>query len=122
MDTNMATKTLSASLDPETYQAAQRAAGEERRSQSYVVSEALRLYTALPLEIRQLLSRVEQQEAGDGEGKGVAENISRAIRRAILTSALDGLAARIPPLDANESEIDGLADEAVKWTRKRPSD
>ena len=62
----MATKTLSASLDPDIYRAAQRAAGEERRPQSYVVAEALKLYTALPLEIRQLLSRGEHQE-GENE-------------------------------------------------------
>ncbi len=109
----MATKTLSASLDPETYRAAQKAAGEERRSQSYVVAEALKLYTALPLEIRQLLSRVEH-------GEGVADSINAAIRRAILTSALDRLASRIPPIDAAESEIETLADDAVRWARRQP--
>jgi len=113
----MATKTLSASLDPETYEAAQRAAGEERRSQSFVVSEALKLYTALPLDIRQLLARVGHDE----QAEDVEKKITAAIRRAILTSALDGLAARQSPLDSTESEIEALSDEAVKWARKQPS-
>ena len=112
----MATKTLSASLDPDVYRAAQRAAGEERRPQSYVVAEALKLYTALPLEIRQLLSRGVQQE---GE-QDFAESVSNAIRSAVLTSALSSLAARLPPLDASESDNETLADEAVRWARKQP--
>ena len=112
----MATKTLSASLDPDIYRAAQRAAGEERRPQSYVVAEALKLYTALPLEIRQLLSRGEHPE---GEND-FAENVSNAIRSAVLNSALDGIAARLPPLDASEADIETLAAEAVRWARKQP--
>ncbi len=111
----MATKTLSASLDPAIYRAAQRAAKEERRPQSYVVAEALKLYTALPLEIRQMLLRLEQ----DVGGKGLTGTVGAAIRNAILTAAFDAVATKLPPLDATEPEIDALAEEAVQWARHK---
>lgn len=58
---------------------------------------------------------------GDEGGEDVTKDIAAAVRQAILKSALDGLAARLDPLDATEPEIEALADEAVKWARKQPS-
>ena len=113
----MATKTLSASLDPAIYRAAQRAAKEERRPQSYVVAEALKLYTALPLEIRQMLVRLAGEE-GEG-GEDLTGTVSAAISTAVLTAAFDALAAKLPPIDATEPEIDSLAEEAVQWARHK---
>jgi hypothetical protein len=111
----MATKTLSASLDPAIYRAAQRAAKEERRPQSSVVAEALRLYTGLSLETRQLLLGLEQQL---GE-RGVSTTVSAAIRAAALESRFEAIAARLPALEASANP-DELAAAAVEWARKRP--
>lgn len=113
----MATKTLSASLDPAIYRAAQRAAKEERRPQSYVVAEALKLYTALPLEIRQMLVRLAGEESEGSED--LTGTVSAAISTAVLAAAFDALAAKLPPLDATEAEIDALAEEAVQWARHK---
>lgn len=113
----MATKTLSASLDPAIYRAAQRAAKEERRPQSYVVAEALKLYTALPLEIRQMLVRLGGEESEGGEGP--TGKVSAAISTAVLAAAFDALAAKLPPIDASEPEIDSLAEEALQWARDK---
>jgi len=110
----MATKTLSASLDPAVYRAAERAAKEERRAQSAVVAEALRLYTGLPLETRQLLVNLERQL---GE-KGVASTVGGAIRAAALEARFATLAAAIPALEVTEPGIDALAERAVRWARK----
>ena len=117
----MATKTLSASLDPAIYRAAQRAAKEERRPQSYVVAEALKLYTALPLETRQMLLRLEHDLGGEGAER-LADIVGSAIRHAVLTAAFDAVAAKLPPLDATEPEIDALAEEAVQWARREGRD
>lgn len=111
----MPTKTLSASLAPDIYRAAQRAAREERRTQSYVVAEALKLYTALPLEVRQMLIRLEQ-ELGSRQ---LAATVGAAVRSAVLTAAFDAMAEKLPPLDLTESEIDALSEEAVQWARRQ---
>ena len=117
----MPTKTLSASLEPDIYLAAQRAAKEERRSQSHVVAEALKLYTALPLETREMLLRLEQDPAGREE-EGLTARVADAVRRTVLTAAFDSIAAKVPPIDATEQEIDALANEAVRWARAKIRD
>ena len=98
----MATKTISSSLDPAIYRAAQRAAKEERRPQSSVVAEALRLYTGLPLETRQAILALEQTL---GEER---------------TASKEAIASQLPPADLSQKEIADLATEAVAWARRGP--
>lgn len=113
----MATKTLSASLDPAIYRATQRVATEERRPQSAVVAEALRLYTGLPLETRQAVLALERQL---GE-EATASKLGAAVRTATLEARLEAIVARLPsPADLTEARIAALASEAVTWARKRP--
>ncbi len=113
----MATKTLSAPLEPASHKTAQRPAKEAGASQSYVVAEALKLYTALPLEIRQMLVRLAGEESEGSED--LTGTVSAAISTAVLAAGFDALAARLPPLDATEPEIDALAEEAVQWARHK---
>jgi hypothetical protein len=110
----MPTKTLSASLDPTIYRAAQRAAKEERRPQSAVVAEALRLYTSLPLDTRQLLLGLQLQV---GEER-VSSTVGAAIRAAALEARFQSIAAALPGVASSEREADVLAEEAVRWARK----
>lgn len=114
----MATKTLSASLDPAIYRATQRVATEERRPQSAVVAEALRLYTGLPLETRQAVLALERQL---GE-EATASKLGAAVRTAALEARLEAIVAQLPPLptDLTEAGIAALASQAVTWARKRP--
>ena len=110
----MATKTLSASLDPVVYRAAQRVAKEERRPQSAVVAEALRLYTALPLDTRQMLLSLELKLGA----QRVAGAVGSAIRSAALQARFDAVAGGLPAADVREQDVDALADEAVSWARR----
>jgi len=110
----MATKTLSASLDPVVYRAAQRAAKEERRPQSAVVAEALRLYTALPLDTRQMLLSLELQIGA----QNVSTAVGTAIRGAALQARFEAIAAGLPRVDVREKDIEALANEAVAWARR----
>lgn len=114
----MATKTLSASLDPGLYRAAQRVAKEERRPQSAIVAEALRLYTGLPLETRQAVLALERQL---GE-EATASRLGAAVRTAALEARLEAIVAQLPPADLTDAQIANLASEAVTWARKRPRD
>lgn len=77
------------------------------------LAEALKLYTALPLEVRQMLIRLEQ-ELGSRQ---LAATVGAAVRSAVLTAAFDAMAEKLPPLDLTESEIDALSEEAVQWAR-----
>ncbi|OGT96838.1 MAG: hypothetical protein A3I79_04735 [Gemmatimonadetes bacterium RIFCSPLOWO2_02_FULL_71_11] len=112
----MATKTISASLDPAIYRATQRAAREERRPQSSVVAEALRLYTGLPLETRQAILALERNL---GE-EPTTRKLGAALRAAALEARLEAIAAQLPPADLGEEEIADLAAEAVAWARRNP--
>lgn len=112
----MATKTISSSLDPAIYRAAQRAAKEERRPQSSIVAEALRLYTGLPLETRQAILALEQTL---GEER-TASKLGAAIRAAALEARLEAIASQLPPADLSQEEIADLATEAVAWARRGP--
>ena len=114
----MATKTLSASLDPALYRATQRVAKEERRPQSAVVAEALRLYTGLPLETRQAVLALDRQLGAEA----TASKLGGAVRTAALESRLEGIVAQLPPSDLTEAQIAILASEAVTWARQRRRD
>ena len=111
----MATKTLSASLDPAIYRATQRVAKEERRPQSAVVAEALRLYTGLPLETRQAVLALDRQLGAEA----TASKLGAAVRTAALEARLEAIVAQLPPADLTETQIATLASEAVTWARKR---
>jgi predicted transcriptional regulator len=113
--TGVATKTLSASLDPAIYRATQRVAKEERRPQSAVVAEALRLYTGLPLETRQAVLALDRQLGAEA----TASKLGAAVRTATLEARLEAIVAQLPPADLTEAQIATLAAEAVTWARKR---
>lgn len=118
----MATKTLSASLDPALYRRTQRTAREEGRKQSAVVAEALTLYTALPAELRQLL-----RELGVSQSPDVAKMLTTQLRGAALELRWERLmerlrsemdSAQLERFDAaTTEELDRLAKEAVTNTR-----
>jgi len=111
----VATKTLSASLDPAIYRATQRVAKEERRPQSAVVAEALRLYTGLPLETRQAVLALDRQLGAEA----TASKLGAAVRIATLEARLEAIVAQLPTAELTEAQITKLASEAVAWARKR---
>jgi len=114
----VATKTLSASLDPAIYRATQRVAEEERRPQSAVVAEALRLYTGLPLETRQAVLALDRQLGPEA----TASKLGAAVRSAVLEARLEAIVAQLPSTERTETQIAKLAAEAVAWARKHPRD
>jgi predicted transcriptional regulator len=116
--TRVATKTLSASLDPAIYRATQRVAKEERRPQSAVVAEALRLYTGLPLETRQAVLALDRQL---GE-EATASKLGAAVRTATLEARLEAIVRTLPSAGLTDAQIATLASEAVTWSRRRPRD
>jgi hypothetical protein len=116
--TFVATKTLSASLDPAIYRATQRVAEEERRPQSAVVAEALRLYTGLPLETRQAVLALDRQLGPEA----TASKLGAAVRSAVLEARLEAIVAQLPSTERTETQIAKLAAEAVAWARKHPRD
>jgi predicted transcriptional regulator len=91
--TRAATKTLSAFLDPAIHRATQRVAKEERRPQSAVAAEALRLYTGLPLETRQAVLALDRQLGTEA----TASKLAAAVRTATLEARLDAIVAQLPP-------------------------
>lgn len=119
----MATKTLSASLDPALYERTRRAARQDGRKQSAVVAEALSLYTLLPTELRQLL-----RDLGLARSPAVAAQLAERLRGAVLELRWQLLLGRIrdtldPAVKArleavSAEQLDALADEAVRSTRR----
>lgn len=120
----MSTKTLSASLTPALYQQTRNTAREEGRKQSTVVAEALSLYTALPADVRQLLRDLDLPQS-----PGVAGEVAARLRGAVLEvrwrKLLERIRADMDPAararfqTMRAAEIDALATEAVRATRKR---
>ena len=118
----MATKTLSASIDPDLYHRTQRTAQQEGRKQSAVVAEALSLYTSLPAELRKLL-----RDLTLGENRDVAAALAERLRAAALEVRWEQLLAQLRAetdpavLDRFDAmtavELDALADEAVRASR-----
>jgi len=118
----MSTKTLSASLTPGLYQQTRNTAREEGRKQSTVVAEALSLYTALPLDVRQLLRDLDLPQS-----PGVAVEVAAGLRSAVLEVRWQKLLERIraamdPAVRARfeamgAEKADALAREAVRATR-----
>ena len=122
----MATKTLSASLDPALYRRTKRTAREDGRKQSAVVAEALALYTALPTELRQMLV-----ELGLSRSPDVAKTLAAQLRGAALELRWERLMERLQrEMDSDQlerfnsttaEELDALAREAVTATRSSKS-
>lgn len=116
-------KTLSASVDPEVYEALGEAARAGGTSKSAVVSGALRLYTSLPP-----ASRRAFREGGPSYGPAFRERVRREVELAILRSRWEELADRIDerggegePSPLSEEDLLEAAEAAVRQARKRPS-
>ncbi|MEE9218136.1 MAG: hypothetical protein V3U98_03625 [Acidobacteriota bacterium] len=121
----MATKTLSASLDPKLYQRIKRTAREDGRKQSALVAEALSLYTALPADLRQLLRDLAPSQTPE-----LAAALAARLRAAVLELRWERFLARLRSegdpavlerFDAmTAEELDTLAEEAVHASRSDP--
>lgn len=115
----MATKTLSASIDPDLYRQTQATARQEGRRQSAVVAEALSLYTALPADLRKLL-----RDLSPGDTRAAAAALAERLQAAVLElrweRLLTQLRAETDPAVLNRfdamtaEELDAVAEEAVR--------
>lgn len=116
-------KTLSASVDPEVYEALEEAARTGGTSKSAVVSGALRLYTSLPPASRRAL-----REGGQPYGPAFRERMLREVELAVLRSRWEELADRVDegigdgvPSELSEEDLLAAAEDAVGRAREGPS-
>lgn len=116
-------KTLSASVDPEVYEALGEAARAGGTSKSAVVAGALRLYTSLPP-----ASRRAFREGGPSYGPAFRQRVRREVELAVLRSRWEELADRIDeqlgedeasPL--SEEDLLETAEDAVRRAREESS-
>lgn len=71
----MATKTITASVDPDLYRRTQETAHTAGQTQSTVVAEALSLYVALPDNVRAALRRLPSDAAAQALRHGLARGL-----------------------------------------------
>ncbi|MGH7587865.1 MAG: ribbon-helix-helix protein, CopG family [Gemmatimonadota bacterium] len=117
-------KTLSASVDPDVYEQLRRTARESGRSQSAIITSALKLYASLPPAGRRAFDEIIQLAPASSH----QEQFLRDLQRALLRSRWEMLAERIDreiggalPAEVSEDELTGLAEEAIRETRRRRS-
>jgi hypothetical protein len=84
----MATKTLTASVDPDLYRRAREAARAAGQAQSAVVAEALTLLLALPDDVRAVLRRLPPDAA--------AKALRGALARGLWDQAVERWRAALP--------------------------
>lgn len=85
---SMATKTLTASVDPDLYRRAREAARAAGQAQSTVVAEALSLYVALPNDVRAALRQLPPDAA--------ANALRGALARGLWDEAVERWRAALP--------------------------
>lgn len=117
-------KTLSASVDPDVYEQLRRTAQETGRSQSAVITSALKLYGSLPPAGRRAFDEIIRQVPASSHH----EQFLRDVQRALFRSRWEMLAERIDreigdalPAEASEKELAEKAEEAIRETRRRRS-
>jgi predicted transcriptional regulator len=99
----MATKTLTASVDPDLYRRARQAARATGQAQSTVVAEALSLYVALPTDVRAVLRGLPPEAA--------AHALRTALARGLWDDAVDRWRAALPV--ATRRRLAKLSDDEV---------
>lgn len=117
-------KTLSASVDPDVYEQLRRTARETGRSQSSIITSALKLYDSLPPAGRRAFDEIIRQAPASSHH----EQFLRDVQRALFRSRWEMLAERIDrelgdtlPAEASEEDLDEKAAEAIRETRRRRS-
>lgn len=99
-------KTLSASVPESVYRRTRDIVRNERRRQSAVVTDALRLYSALTPAARRVMEDLTEQYAPAAVEK-LRSELSRALLRARWEVLADETAQRLPP------ELTKLPDQAL---------
>ncbi|MGH7564333.1 MAG: ribbon-helix-helix protein, CopG family [Gemmatimonadota bacterium] len=117
-------KTLSASVDPDVYEQLRRTARETGRSQSAVITSALKLYASLPPAGRRAFDEIIRQVPASPQH----EQFLRDVQRALLRSRWEMLAEQIdreiggePPGEVSEEDLTDLAEVAIRETRRHRS-
>lgn len=117
-------KTLSASVDPDVYEQLRRTARETGRSQSAVVTSALKLYASLPAAGRRAFDEMIRQVPASPHQEQFLRDVQRALLRSrweMLAERIDREIGRVLPAEVSEDELTGLAEEAIQETRRRRS-
>lgn len=99
----VATKTLTASVDPDLYRRAREAARAAGQAQSTVVAEALSLYIALPEDVRAVLRRLAPEAA--------ARLLQGTLARGLWDEAVERWRASLPA--ATRRELAKLSDAEI---------